>query len=212
MHRHVDELIHRYPTLATCHTSIIESFEMMKECYSNGGKVLVAGNGGSAADAEHISGELMKKFRISRPISKTLSEKLKSVDAVLGAELATKVEYGLMTIPLVSHDALMTAYINDVDSRGVYAQQVLGYGKKGDVFLGISTSGNSLNIVNAAIMAKALDMTVIGLTGETGGAMLNYSDVIIRVPETETYKIQELHLPIYHCLSMMLEDYFFGEA
>ena len=186
------------------------AYEIMKNAFSSDHKLLVAGNGGSAADAEHIAGELMKRFRRPRQISSALAEKLIAIDFVRGPQLAKNLEQSLMAIPLVAHEALTTAYINDVDAYGVFAQQLLGFGRTGDVFLGISTSGNSQNIMNAAVVARALDIKVIGLTGADGGELGRFADVAVRVPETETYKIQELHLPIYHCWCMMLEEHFFG--
>ena len=210
LEKHIDLLLQRYPSLEAIKEDIINGYLIMEECYENGGKLLVAGNGGSAADSEHIAGELMKRFTIQRPVSKEFAEKLVAIDAVRGAELAKNLECSLMAIPLVAHEALTTAYINDVDGLGVFAQQLFGYGKPGDVFLGISTSGNSKNVMNATVVARALGVKVIGLTGAKGGELANVSDVVVKVPETETYMIQELHLPIYHCWCLMLEDKFFG--
>ena len=183
----------------------------MEECYVNDGKLLIAGNGGSAADSEHIAGELMKRFKTPRPVTPEFAEKLKSIDPVRGENLAHNLERGLMAIPLVAHEALSTAYINDVDGLGVFAQQLFGFGRPGDVFLGISTSGNSKNVMSATVVARAIGLKVIGLTGSKGGELADVADVAIKVPETETYMIQELHLPIYHCLCLMLEDRFFGK-
>mgnify|MGYP000528079167 FL=1 len=209
--RHIDLLLDRYPVLESIRENIIEAYLIMEECYLNGGKLLIAGNGGSAADAEHIAGELMKRFKILRPVSSEYAEKLVAVDAERGSALAKNLECSLMAIPLVAHEALTTAYINDVDGLGVFAQQLFGYGRKGDVFLGISTSGNSKNVMNATVVARASGIKVIGLTGAKGGELAEVSDVAVKVPETETYMIQELHLPIYHCWCLMLEDKFFGE-
>ena len=200
----------RYPTLVPIKEDILNTYTILEECYKNGGKLLIAGNGGSAADAEHIVGELMKKFKISRPVPETLAEKLEIIDPVIGKQLANDLEQGLMAIPLVAHEALTTAYLNDVGSLSVYAQQLYGYGRPGDVFLGISTSGNSQNILYATVLAKAIGMKTIGLTGRAGGNMSKLADITIRVPADETYMIQELHLPVYHCLCLMLEEYFFG--
>lgn len=183
---------------------------ILEECYENDHKLLIAGNGGSAADSEHIAGELMKRFKIQRSIPSDFAKKLKEIDQTRGADLANNLERGLMAIPLVAHEALTTAYINDVDGLGVFAQQLYGFARLGDVFLGISTSGNSKNIMSAAVVAKALGIKVVGLTGKDGGELVKMADVTIRVPETETYMIQELHLPVYHCLCLMLEDRFFG--
>lgn len=172
--------------------------------------MLIAGNGGSAADSEHIAGELMKRFKIARPVPADLASKLKEIDPVRGENLARNLERGLMAIPLVAHEALTTAYINDVDGLGVFAQQLYGFGRPGDVFLGISTSGNSKNVLSATVVARALGIKVIGLTGENGGELAKIADVAIKVPSQETYMIQELHLPVYHCLCLMLEDHFFS--
>lgn len=207
---HIDELIKRYPVLETVRESITDAYLLLEDTYAHGGKLLIAGNGGSAADAEHIAGELMKRFKTPRPVSQELAGKLKAIDPERGAKLAKNLECGLMAIPLVAHEALTTAYINDVDGLGVFAQQLFGYGRQGDTFLGISTSGNSENILNAAVVAKTLGIRVIALTGQTGGKLAPMADVAICAPETETYKIQELHLPIYHCLCLMLEERFFG--
>ena len=209
--RHVDTLIARYSVLAECRESIIDAYTIMETSYTNGGKLLIAGNGGSAADSEHMAGELMKRFRLPRPVPADFAARLIETDPTLGADLAGKLERGLTAIPLVAHEALSTAYINDVDGLGVFAQQVYGFGRKGDVFLGITTSGKSRNVILAAITARALGMKVVALTSNlTGGGIGDYTDAIVRVPATETYIIQELHLPIYHCWCQMLEDKFFG--
>ena len=208
--KHMDRVVARYPKLEAVRQEIIDSYLLMEESYENGGKLLIAGNGGSAADSEHIAGELMKRFKILRPVSKEYAEKLKEVDPVRGAELSKNLECSLMAIPLVAHEALTTAYINDVDGLGVFAQQLFGYGRKGDVFLGISTSGNSKNILNATVVARASGIKVVGLTGAKGGELAKVADVAVKAPETETYMIQEVHLPIYHCWCLMLEDHFFG--
>lgn len=209
--KHIDLLLHRYPVLERNKQEIIDAYLIMEESYLNDGKLLIAGNGGSAADSEHIAGELMKRFKISRRIKPEFADKLRKIDAVRGEQLAKNLECSLMAIPLVAHEALTTAYINDVDGLGVFAQQLLGYGRKGDVFLGISTSGNSKNVMNATVVARALGVKVIGLTGVEGGELATVADVAVKVPETETYMIQELHLPIYHCWCLMLEDKFFGQ-
>lgn len=207
---HTDLLIDRYPVLQSCKNDIIAAYNILETCYASDHKLLIAGNGGSAADSEHIAGELMKRFRTPRPVPQQLKEKLKSIDPVRGENLAKNLECGLMAIPLVAHEALTTAYINDVDGLGVFAQQLYGFGRPGDVFLGISTSGNSKNVMSATVVARALGIRVIGLTGMSGGELAQVSDVCIKVPATETYRIQELHLPVYHCLCLMLEDRFFG--
>lgn len=207
---HVDLLIKRYPELECIKENIVDAYLIMEECYLRGGKLLVAGNGGSAADSEHIAGELMKRFRNPRPVDKEFAEKLISIDPIRGKELAKNLECGLMAIPLVAHEVMTTAYINDVDALGVFAQQLFGFGRKDDVFLGISTSGNAKNVLNATVVARAMGIKVIGLTGANGGELASVADVAVKAPETETYIVQELHLPIYHCWCMMLEDRFFS--
>ncbi len=208
--QHLEMLIQRYPVLEVCREDIEKAYLILEECYTSDHKLLIAGNGGSAADAEHIAGELMKRFKMPRPVSEDFKDKLISIDRVRGEELSRNLERGLMAIPLVAHEALTTAYINDVDAVGVFAQQLFGFGRSGDVFLGISTSGNSKNIMSAVVVAKALNIKVIGLTGKSGGELAGVSDVTIKVPESETYMIQELHLPVYHCLCMMLEAKYFS--
>lgn len=209
--KHIDLLITRYPVLEPCREDLINAYLIMEEAYTNGGKLLIAGNGGSAADSEHIAGELMKRFKTPRTVPADFAEKLADIDPDRGPALAKNLECGLMAIPLVAHEALTTAYINDVDGLGVFAQQLYGYGRPGDVFLGISTSGNSKNVMNATVVARALGIKVIGLTGAKGGELAEVADVAVKVPETETYMIQELHLPVYHCWCLMLEDHFFGK-
>lgn len=210
LEKHIDLLMKRYPVLGSIKEDIVNAYLIMEESYINGGKMLIAGNGGSAADSEHIAGELMKRFKTPRPVSDEYAVKLKTIDSERGEELAKNLECSLMAIPLVAHEALTTAYINDVDGLGVFAQQLFGYGKAGDVFLGISTSGNSKNVMNATVVARASGIKIVGLTGAKGGELADVADVVVKVPETETYMIQELHLPIYHCWCLMLEDKFFG--
>jgi D-sedoheptulose 7-phosphate isomerase len=213
LQKYIDLLIERYPILKECEQSIIQAYDILEECFFMGHKLLIAGNGGSCADSEHIVGELMKGFKLPRKCSSDFAEKLRSVDEVRGSELAERLQGGLPAIALDGHQGLNTAYINDVQNGGLltYAQQVYGYGKAGDVFLGISTSGNSKNVMNATVVARALGLKVIGLTGKKGGELANVADVAIKVHETETYMIQELHLPVYHALCLMLEERFFEE-
>ena len=205
----LDELIIRYPNLKREKENILMAYHLLEQTYVIGGKLLVAGNGGSASDAEHIVGELMKGFVKPRKIEKELAENLMLIDEKLGNELAEKLQGALPAIALVGHVALSTAYLNDVDPMLGFAQQLNGYGKKEDVFLGISTSGNSKNIIYACAVARAKGMKVIGLTGRDGGKLADMADVAIVVPEQETFKIQELHLPVYHALCLMLEERFF---
>lgn len=211
LNKHIDLLLRRYPALTAIRDDLIAGYLLMQECYQRGGKLLVAGNGGSAADAEHIVGELMKRFKLPRPVSPDLAEKLAAIDPERGRLLAQSLEMGLSAISLPAHEASITAFINDVGSADVYAQQLLGYARPGDVFLAISTSGNSENMLRAIVLAKALDVRILGLTGATGGKMAPLCSVAVRAPETETYMIQEYHLPIYHCWCLMLEDFFFGK-
>lgn len=209
--KYMDLLVERYPSLESEKENIISAYLLLEECYVNGGKLLVAGNGGSAADAEHIVGELMKGFKMQRKPSPDFVEKLMKENQELGKVLSENLQEALPAIALDGHLALSTAFMNDCEPLLCFAQQVNGYGKFGDVFLGISTSGNSKNVLYAATTAKAKGMKVIGLTGAKSNKLELMSDVCIKVPQTEVYMIQELHLPVYHCLCLMLEDKFFGE-
>lgn len=208
---HLNHLIDRYPKLIVCKEDIIKAYDILEEAYSSGRKLLVSGNGGSASDSEHIVGELMKEFKLKRKVYNSQADALKSIDSELGCVLAENLQGALPAISLTGHSSLTTAFMNDAMPELVFAQQVNGYGKPGDVFLGISTSGNSKNVLYATVNAKAKGLKVIGLTGAKENKLMKYADVCIRVPETETYKIQELHLPVYHCLCLMLEEKFFGE-
>ena len=208
--RHIDLLGERYPSLESAKNDIVAAYLLLEESYENGGKLLVAGNGGSAADAEHIVGELMKGFKLPRKPEADFAEKLVEENQELGSVLAENLQGALPAIALDGHPALSTAYMNDCEPLLCFAQQVNGYGKLGDVFLGISTSGNSKNVLYAATTAHAKGMKVIGLTGAKDSKLKDMSDVCIKAPQTETYMIQELHLPIYHCLCLMLEDKFFA--
>lgn len=210
--KYLDLLLLHYPMLACCKTDIIAAFEVLTGCYVSQGKMLVCGNGGSAADAEHIVGELMKGFKNDRKLQDEEVGRLMSIDVDRGRILGRHLQGALPAIALDGHIALSTAYINDCEPLLCFAQQVNGYGCKDDVLLGISTSGNSENVLFAAVTAKAKGMKVIGLTGTKHSKLSALADVCIRVPETETYRIQELHLPVYHCLCLMLEEKFFGNA
>lgn len=207
---HIDTLINRYPNLIVCKDSVIKAYEILEESYSKGGKLLVCGNGGSASDSEHIVGELMKEFKLKRKVYAAQAEIMKTIDLELGTILAEHLQGALPAITLTAHSSLITAFMNDSEPVLVFAQQVNGYGNPEDVFMGISTSGNSANVLYAAITAKARGLKVIGLTGAKENRLMKFADVCICVPETQTYKIQELHLPVYHCLCLMLEDKFFG--
>lgn len=203
--KHLDELIERYENLIDCKNDIKKATKLLIECFKSGNKLLICGNGGSAADCEHIVGELMKGFILPR----TLSDEL--VSKIDDKTLTDALQYGLPSISLVSHTALSTAFSNDQLPSAVFAQQVLGYGKENDILLCISTSGNSLNCVYAAKVAKAIGVKVISLTGAKDSKLSLLSDIVIKVPETETFKIQELHLPIYHAMCLAIENEFYGD-
>lgn len=211
LEKHIDLLLTRYPVLANAKQDIIDAYLILEETYNNGGKLLIAGNGGSAADSEHIVGELMKGFKLPRKVTEEFADKLIGASSELGPVLTANLQGALPAIALDGHFALSTAYMNDCEPLLCFAQQVNGFGKQGDAFLGISTSGNSKNILYAATVAKAKGMKVIGLTGAKESKLSAFADICVRVPETETYMVQELHLPVYHCLCLMLEDKFFGD-
>ena len=201
----------RYPVLVPLHKEIAEAFSMMRDSFERGGKLLLCGNGGSSADSDHIVGELMKGFCKKRRISEKLSSELKTLYGEEEAEYFTKhLEQGLPAIAFSAQTALHTAYSNDQDEALFYAQCLLGYGKKEDVLFGISTSGNAKNVGYALKLAKAMGIKSILLTGKDGGTGKGSADLSIIAPSKETYQIQELHLPIYHCLCLMIEAYFFG--
>lgn len=209
--KQIDILVERYPKINECKEEIAKAYLILEESYASGNKLLIAGNGGSAADSEHIVGELMKGFENPRKLSAEYKDKLVSVNSELGKVLGENLQMALPAMALDGHVALTTAYMNDCEPLLCFAQQVNGYGKEGDVFLGISTSGNSKNILYAAVAAKAKGMKVIALTGAKDSKLSQIADVIIKAPETRTYRIQEYHLPIYHCLCLMLEERFFGD-
>jgi D-sedoheptulose 7-phosphate isomerase len=205
----IKELIKRHPRLEKVENEIRLSAESIIKCYQQGGKVLVCGNGGSCSDSDHIVGELMKGFEHKRPVGDPFRKQLESIDGVRGRYLAEKLQQGLPAISLTAHSALITAVANDIDADLIFAQQVAGYGRSGDVLIGISSSGNSRNVVDAMITARAREMIVIGLTGETGGLMRQYCNILINVPGTRTAHVQELQLPVYHTLCMVTENHFF---
>lgn len=208
---HIKELVSRYPALVKCEAEIRAAFETIKNSYEAGGKLLVCGNGGSCADSDHICGELLKSFVKKREVEKSLFEKISEVDSEAGEFLAARLQGSLPAISLCAHSALMTACLNDVDGNAMFAQQVMGFGNAGDVFLGISTSGNSKDVIYAAALAKAKGLKTIGLLGKNGGRLAKICDVAIIVPENETFKIQEFHLPIYHALCLQIEENFWKE-
>lgn len=210
--KHLNLLIERYPVLAPQRHAIEQAYLTIVECYKSGGKLLIAGNGGSAADAEHIVGELMKSFVLKRKLDQSFVAQLLSTDAEMGKVLSENLQGALPAIALDGHFALSTAYMNDCEPLLCFAQQVNGYGKTGDVFIGISTSGNSKNVLYAATVAKAKGMKVVGLTGIKPSKLSEIADVCIMAPSTETYMIQEYHLPIYHALCLMVEECFFDSC
>ncbi len=203
MHPRLQTLLARYPQLQPCQSDIERAAEALCRTFAAGGKLLLCGNGGSSADADHISGELLKGFGHPRPLSDALQKKL-------GPELGPKLQAGLPAIPLTAFSALSSAFINDCDPLMTYAQLTLALGRPGDVLLGISTSGNARNVLYAMQTAQTSDLRTIGLTGRSGGKLKDATEICIRVPEDEVYKIQELHLPLYHCLCFMVEDHFFA--
>ena len=195
------ELISRYNVLEECREDIIKARDAIIKCYENGGKMLICGNGGSCADSDHIVGELMKGFLLKREID----------DPRLPSHIGEKLQAALPAISLPSQSAALTAFMNDVDPSLVYAQLLYGYARPNDLFLGLSTSGNSQNVVNAATVAKAVGIATVAMTGTRESKLSEICDVTIRVPECETFKIQELHLPIYHYLCASVEEHFFGK-
>ncbi|MBE6766097.1 MAG: SIS domain-containing protein [Ruminococcaceae bacterium] len=205
-----NELLERYPCLKDCGEQIKAADKTIIDTYENGGKLMVCGNGGSCADSEHIVGELMKGFLSLRPLDDSYKAELKAANPELDDDMLSKLQGALPALALTGHNGLTTAYSNDVDPSLIFAQQLFGIGNCGDVFIGITTSGNSKNVVKAAQLAKALGIKVIGLTGKMGGKMKEIADVCICVPETETFKVQELHLPVYHFLCASAEKHFFG--
>lgn len=210
INKHINTLIERYPILIVCKESIQKAYDILCQAYTDGRKLLVCGNGGSASDSEHIVGELMKEFKLKREVFKSQADAMKQIDPEMGTVLAEHLQGALPAISLTGHSSLTTAFMNDSLPELIFAQQVNGYGKPHDVFLGISTSGNSRNVLYAAVAAKAKGLKVIGLTGQKLNKLSQLADVCIQVPATETYKIQELHIPVYHCLCLMLEEHFFG--
>lgn len=197
----METLINRYPCLEKCKTDIVNALNLILDTYKNGGKVLVCGNGGSAADSEHIVGELMKGFMLKRPVS----------DKRIPEHLRKGLQGALPAISLPSQSAILSAFINDVEPEMMYAQLVYGYAKENDLVIGLSTSGNSKNVVNAIEVAKCVGAKTLAMTGENESKLSEFCDVAIKVPETETYKIQELHLPVYHYLCAEVEKNFFVE-
>lgn len=205
----LDQLCERYPSLSDLKDRIAEAAGMIIDCYTRGGKLLVCGNGGSSSDSDHFAAELMKSFESRRPLDESLKKRFTEISGSRGKILAEKLEHSLPAISLPSNTALTTAISNDIDPSMIFAQQIIGFGNEGDVFIGISTSGNSQNVVDACITARTLNLNVIGITGITGGKMKQYCDLLINVPETRTAWVQELHLPVLHAICLIVEDHFY---
>ena len=206
----LNQLFVRYPKLENLEKPIRQAAEMMVGTFQNGKKVLVCGNGGSSADAGHIVGELMKSFEKKRTLNLEIQQKLKLQFGERGSLLAKKLQQGLPAISLSEQTSLITAIVNDLGGEFIFAQQVVGYGNPGDVLLALSTSGNAQNVIDALMVAKAKGLKTIGMTGDSGGKLKEFCDVFINVPETRTAYVQELHLPIYHALCMIVEKEIFG--
>jgi D-sedoheptulose 7-phosphate isomerase len=210
MHPELLRLAQRYPDIESAIPAVESAIELLRASFRAGGKLLICGNGGSASDSDHIVGELMKGFELKRPISADLRERLTKIDAERGNYLADRLQEALPAISLSAHAALTSAISNDTAGDMIYAQQVLGFSSANDVLLGISTSGNSANVLNALHVARAIGVKTLGLTGRTGGLMRDLCDVAICVPYDRTSDIQERHLAIYHSLCIVLELEFFG--
>lgn len=205
----MERLVADYPKLQSIHKEIEETFLRLAECVSQEGIIFLCGNGGSAADCEHIVGELMKGYKLRREISDEEKQSFQDGYGERGLAIAGSLQRVIRAISLTSQTSLMTAYINDVNSENVYAQQIYGYGRAADVLWILSTSGNSPNVVNGAIAAKERGVCVVAMTGAGGGELGGIADICLRVPFTETDRIQESHITVYHCLCAMLEKEFF---
>ena len=203
-----NELLKRYPALSVCSDDIDKALGLMRNTYLAGGTIYVCGNGGSCSDSAHIVGELMKGFLLKRPVPASDKESFEKLYED-GASMAYALQRGIPAVDLTAQSAILSAFNNDVDPEMCYAQLVYGYAKKGDTFIGLSTSGNSKNVVNAAKTAKVMGMKVIVLTGKQPCVCDSFADIVIHAPETETYKVQEYHLPIYHYLCAEIEKEFF---
>lgn len=206
----MENLIKRYPALKICRQTITETLDAMIDVYNNGGKLLFCGNGGSCADCDHIVGELMKGFLSMREADGNIKNALITAFPEDGEDIGNKLQRGIPAISLSAHTGVLTAFANDVDADLIYAQMVYGYGKSGDMVIGLSTSGNSKNVIKALKVAKAMGLKTAGLTGEKPCRMDDVCDIVIHVPETETYKIQEYHLPVYHYICAEMEKRIFG--
>jgi D-sedoheptulose 7-phosphate isomerase len=212
MHDILDAMLKKYPELNTCRREIEKSWKILKASFQDGGKLLVCGNGGSAADGEHIVGELMKGYRLHRQIPEDFREKLSQDFPQDGEYLADRLQQALPALSLASHASLMTAISNDIGADMVFAQQVYGIGRPGDVLLGISTSGSSRNVVNAFKVARSSGLKTVGLTGSRTDLFSELCDVVVGVPYLDTFEVQESHMAVYHALCGMLEEEFFFDG
>lgn len=211
MINYIEQMVVEEPSLAECLTPVVRAQDLLQNCLAMGKKILVCGNGGSAADSEHIVGELMKGFHLKRPVDTQFRHRLNEhFGDENGEDLADHLQGAMPAISLVSQSALLTAFMNDVDASMVFAQQVYGYGKPGDCLLVLSTSGNSKNIIKAVQVAAACGVKTIGMTGENGGELAPLCEVCIRVPSNSTPVIQQYHQKVYHALCAELEVHFFG--
>lgn len=210
--RHAEQLMKRFPELLPASGDILMAYSILEKTFFNGGTLFVCGNGGSASDAEHIVGELMKGFKLKRPLEGEALESFKKVLPEDGEKLALKLQMGLRAISLTGHPALTTAYMNDVSPEMTFAQQLFVLGREGDAVIGISTSGNSANVLNTLKVAAVKGIKRILFTGMNGGICEKHSDVVVKSPSKETHIIQEYHLPIYHALCLMLEERFYGSC
>jgi len=211
MSREVEKLCERHPALVSCKQDIECAINLIKNCYKAGNKVITCGNGGSAADAEHIVGELMKGSRKKRKISPDFRKKAEKIYPKEADKICDNLQMPLAAISLTSHISFTTAFNNDVNPEFTFAQQLLGLGRQGDILTALSTSGNARNVINACKLAKVLGIKAIALTGKNGGELRNICDIVICVPEEETLLIQEYHLPIYHAICSEIENEFFEE-
>lgn len=204
----MSNLMQRHPEMSVCETAIVSAFEILVKCFSSGHRLYVCGNGGSAADALHITGELMKSFVVNRRLDDDFISQTRNCFPSESEYLIANLQGALPAYALVENIVFSSAYANDVDADFIFAQQIYCYARQGDTVLGISTSGNSTNVINAFMAAKARGAVTLGLTGMSGGKMAIFCDSCICVPETETFKVQELHMPVYHALCKMLENHF----
>jgi D-sedoheptulose 7-phosphate isomerase len=211
MHPTLTQLLEKFPALEPLLPQVQRTYDVLLACYQRGGQVLICGNGGSASDAEHVVGELMKGYLSRRPVTAELRAALTAAYPAEGAYLADKLQGALPTISLASHTSLITAIVNDIAGDLIFAQQVYGYGRPGDVLLAISTSGNSPNVLHAVRVAHVRGLTTIGFTGRGGGQLAALADVALCVPADRTADIQERHLALYHALCALLEEALFPQ-